>query len=285
MINPPTTSRLASPPDQRRRRWTVALSAAGATLFFASFLLADLHAALSVNATVVDDDDDRRYLLDDLSLNSVSGDDHSASMLNKESTAKDTPAAAAAGNVSARERVILAAFDRIEWSTTSRRYNATWEHHSRAFYTTDLAAIVDDYAEEAVLVVYNYATDGYAEFVGKAAIQRLYSGIFPRLHVGPDGTIFSGGFRFHERNTPRLRDNTVFSSWQSHTPAFTYTWATDTYIMRESDGKFIHQTVYYHGVETANATERRRVNEWGWGVLLLCMGVLLLCVGCASAYE
>ena len=226
MIDPPTTS----PPNLHSRRWMVALSAAGATLVL---------AALSL---------------------SVSGDQHgSASMLNVDA-AKDRPAPAAAKNVSTRERVILAAFDKIVWSTTSRRYNATWEHHSRAFYTTDLAAIVDDYAEEAVLVVYNYATDGYAEFIGKAAIQRLYAGIFPRLHVGPDGTIFSGGFSFHERNTPRLRDNTVFFSWQSRTPVFTYTWATDTYVMRESDGKFIHQTVYYHGVDTvqANATGQRR---------------------------
>ena len=44
---------------------TSTLCAGIANSTFCYYLLADLHAALSVNATVVDDDDDRRYLLDD----------------------------------------------------------------------------------------------------------------------------------------------------------------------------------------------------------------------------
>lgn len=220
-IDPPTSS----PPHQRNRR-CIALSAAGVTLLIATLSL--------------------RY------------NDHRGSRLLNVDAAKDRPTANTK-NVSLRERVIMDHLRQIEWSTTNRRYNATWEHHSRAFYTTDLDAIVEDYAEEAVLVVFNYATDDYAEFVGQHAIQRLYAGIFPRLRLGPDGTIFSGGFSFHTGNKPRLRDNTVFFSWQSRTPAYTYTWATDTYVMRESDGKFIHQTVYYHGVDEGNATDRTRV--------------------------
>lgn len=222
MIEPPTVS----PPLQHIRRWPIALLAAGAML---------LAAALSLSAS--------------------NGYHGSPSELIVGATKDSAPAAAK--NTSLREQRIQAAFKKIEWSTTNRRYNDTWEHHSRAFYTTDLEEIIKDYAEEAVLVVYNYATGGYAEFSGHREIQRLYAGIFPRLRpLGPDGTIFSGGFSFHARNTPRLRDNTVFFSWQSYTPAYTYEWATDTYIMRESDGKFIHQSVYYHGLE-GNATDRR----------------------------
>ena len=103
------------------------------------------------------------------------------------------------------------------------------DHHLTAFRANDLEAIMEDYNEESVLVTPD------ATFAGLDQIRESFVTAFKMFPK--DSSTFT-------LNKSVVVKDVGYILWQSKTPMFNMSYATDTFIIR--NGKIIRQT--YAGV-------------------------------------
>jgi ketosteroid isomerase-like protein len=93
------------------------------------------------------------------------------------------------------------------------------DRHLKALEAADLAAIMDDYADDAVLLM------GPQPAVGKAAIEQLF------------GAITASGPATMTEDARAIEGEIAYITWHTDQIAF----GTDTFVVR--DGKIVAQTV------------------------------------------
>lgn len=97
--------------------------------------------------------------------------------------------------------------------------------HLEAFGANDLAGIMADYAEEAILVTPD------STYTGQAAIEGLFTGLFPAFPTG-ETTI--------NLDKMVIDNELAFIVWNGDSPVFDVPFATDTFVI--VDGKIQKQT-------------------------------------------
>lgn len=106
------------------------------------------------------------------------------------------------------------------------------DHHWEAFTKNILDEVMADYTEESVLITPD------AMFKGLAQIRNNFIDAYKKFPT--DKSVFTLSKSVIDRDV-------AYILWQSKTPTFNLTYATDTFIIR--NGKIIRQT--YAGVATA----------------------------------
>jgi hypothetical protein len=124
-------------------------------------------------------------------------------------------------------------------------YEATWAHHAIAFGNLDVAETCLDYADNAHIITVEHTTHTRLEYIGKSGCAAFFSSFFPTIAV--DGK-FGDQFYFTDHSAPSYNGNTMFITWNSTTPSFKYEWATDTFVMNETTGKFTHHHIFASGL-------------------------------------
>lgn len=106
------------------------------------------------------------------------------------------------------------------------------DHHWEAFTKNKLDEVMADYTEESVLITPD------ATFKGLEQIKNNFIDAYKKFPTDKS---------FFKLNKTVVDRDVAYILWQSKTPTFNLTYATDTFIIR--DGKIIRQT--YAGVTTA----------------------------------
>ena len=106
------------------------------------------------------------------------------------------------------------------------------DHHWEAFSQNDMEAVMADYTEESVLITPDRTYKGLDEI--RTNFENAFKA-FPK-----DGTTF-------QLDKSVVEGDVAYILWQAKTPAFNLSYATDTFIIRDS--KIISQT--YAGVTDA----------------------------------
>ncbi|MEQ1588241.1 MAG: nuclear transport factor 2 family protein [Cyclobacteriaceae bacterium] len=105
----------------------------------------------------------------------------------------------------------------------------TLDHHWVAFQANDLEATMDDYTGESVLITPDRTYRGLTE------IRENFVGAFAAFPKGSSTLVL-------EKSV--VVNDVGYILWHAKTPAFTLSFATDTFIIQ--NGKIVHQT--YAGV-------------------------------------
>lgn len=100
------------------------------------------------------------------------------------------------------------------------------EHHLEMFGERDLDGIMEDYADDAVLIS---QTDTLR---GREEIREMYADLFPEF-AGESVT-----FSLEEQT---VVDDYAYIVWQAETPENEYEFASDTFVIR--DGEIVAQTL------------------------------------------
>ncbi|NOZ49480.1 MAG: hypothetical protein GXP37_05440, partial [Chloroflexi bacterium] len=119
----------------------------------------------------------------------------------------------------------------------TRTVQEVFDHHKAAFQAKDMAMLMEDYADDAALVL----MDGPA--MGKEAIQATFEGFFtafPGLEITLWETI--------------AYDNVLMLHWTAKSDMSTFPTGVDTFVIE--DGKIQRQTVWFEKVDEPQVIER-----------------------------
>jgi hypothetical protein len=109
--------------------------------------------------------------------------------------------------------------------SSNERSQKVLEHHLGSFGANDLAAVMEDYSEESILITPD------STFTGLAAIEGFFSGLIPAFPT--EGTTL-------ELDKMVIENELAYIIWHATTPTLEVPLGTDTFII-END-KIVRQT-------------------------------------------
>ena len=108
----------------------------------------------------------------------------------------------------------------------------TFNRHVAAFCAAKLHDVLDDFAQDAVVIT----PDGV--FEGRDAIRTVYEGLLHEF-----GSITNGDSPGISVDVLHIRDNTLFITWHAESLHHVFDFGTDTFVMEGS--KIRRQTIAY----------------------------------------
>lgn len=121
---------------------------------------------------------------------------------------------------------------------------AVFNRHVASFTSGNLDAVLNDFAEDSVVIT----PDG--AFEGRAQIRELYKGLLEEFGVIDRGD--SPGFSI---DALHLRNDTLLISWRAESTRHLFRFGTDTFVC--SGGKFVRQSIAFPSPEPKVGHEKR----------------------------
>ncbi len=122
----------------------------------------------------------------------------------------------------------------VTQTLTAREQQAldTFHRHVAAFFAGDLDAVLNDFAEHAVVIT----PDGV--FEGLAQIRKVYQGLLDEF-----GVIDRGDSPGIHLDMLQVRDDTLFITWHAESRHLVFPFGTDTFLCRGD--RFARQSIAF----------------------------------------